>query len=52
MASAELLKMTRRIDSKVISVDNTVKGVEGKVQDVYNDAQGVHGDVRDVGNKV
>jgi hypothetical protein len=45
MASAELLKMTRRVDGKVTGVDDRVKGVEGKVQDVCDDVQ-------DVGNKV
>ena len=45
MASAELLKMTRGVDSKVMGVDDNVKVVEEKVQDVRSDVQ-------DVGNKV
>jgi uncharacterized protein YoxC len=59
MASAELLKITHRVDGKVMGVDDRVKGVEGKMQDVHNDVQGVgnkvqdvRGDVRDVGDKV
>jgi len=45
MASAELLRMMRSIDGKVMGVDDRVKGIEGKIQDVYSD-------VHDVGNKV
>ncbi|KAH9988665.1 hypothetical protein BJV77DRAFT_728378 [Russula vinacea] len=45
IASAELLKMTHSVDSKVMGVDDRVKGVEGSVQDVRSD-------VHDVGNKV
>ena len=52
MASAELLKMTRNVDVKVMGVDDRVKGVEGKVQDVRDDVQDVRGDVQDVGSKV
>jgi uncharacterized protein YoxC len=59
MASAELLKMTRSVDCKVMGVDDRVKGVEGKMQDVRADVQGVGskvqgvlGNVRDVGDMV
>jgi uncharacterized protein YoxC len=59
MASAELLKVTQRIDSKVRGVNYRVKGVAGKmknvrddVQGVGNKVQGVSGDVRGVGDKV
>ena len=52
MASAELLKMTRGVDVKVMGVDDRVKGVEGKVQDVRDDVQDVRDDVQDVGNQV
>ena len=63
MASAELLKMTHSVDSKVMGVDDRVKGVEEKMQDVRGDVQDVgntvkgvegrvRGDVQDVGNIV
>ena len=52
MASAELLKVTHGIDSKVVGVDDSVKDVEEKVQGVRGDVQEVHGDVQDIGNKV
>ena len=63
MASAELLKMTRSVDVKVMGIDDRVKSVEGKVQDVCDDVQDVGKKVqsvddrmqdigRDVGNKV
>jgi uncharacterized protein YoxC len=59
MASAEQLKMTHRVDGKVMDVDDRVKGVEeqvqgvrGDVHDVRVDVQDVRNDVRDVGNKV
>ena len=45
MASAEVLKMTHVVDSKVMGVDDRVQGVEEKVQDVRDD-------VHDVRNKV
>jgi hypothetical protein len=44
MASAELLKITHSVDSKVMGIDDRMKGVEGKIQDV-------RGDVHEVGNK-
>jgi hypothetical protein len=59
MASAEQLKMTHRVDGKVMGVDDRVRGVEGQVQgvrgdvqDVRGDVQDVRGDVQDVGDKV
>ena len=66
MASAELLKMTHVVDSKVVGVDDRVKSVEGKVQDIRGNiydvgnkvqdvegrVQGVRDDVHDVGNRV
>ena len=52
MASAEMLKMTRDIDNKVMGVDDGVKDVEGKVQDVRGDVQDARVDVQDVGSKV
>ncbi len=52
VASAELLKMTHRVDGKVMGVDDRVKGVEGKMQDVHDDVRGVRGDVQGVGNRV
>jgi hypothetical protein len=63
MASAELLKMTRSVDGKVMGVDDRVKRVEGKVEDVgvnvravdnrvQDVGRDVRGDVQDVGNKV
>jgi archaellum component FlaC len=59
MASAELLKMTRDVDRKVMGVDNSVKSVEGKVEDVRSDmhdvgnkVQGVEGKVQDVRSDV
>ena len=52
LASAELLKITRSVDGKVMGVDDRVKGVEEKVQDVSGDVQDVCGHVQDVGNKV
>ena len=63
MASAELLKMTRDIDGKVMGVDDRVKRVEGEVEDVginvravdnrvQDVGRDVRGDVQDVGNKV
>ena len=59
MASAELLKITRIVDSKVMGVDDRVKGVEEKVQDVRDDVhdvegklKDVRGDVQDVGDRV
>jgi uncharacterized protein YoxC len=48
MASAEQLKMTHRVDGRVMGVDDRVRGVEGQVQDVRGDVQDVRGDVRDV----
>jgi hypothetical protein len=44
MASAELLKMTHSVDSKVMGVGGRDKGVEGKVQDVRGDVQDVDTD--------
>ena len=52
MASAEMLKMTRDIDDKVMGVDDGVKDVEEKVQDVRGEVRDVRGDVQDVGSKV
>jgi septation ring formation regulator EzrA len=59
MASAELLKMTNNVDSKVVGVDNRVKGVddrvkdvEGKVQDVRDDVQDVEHSVQNIGNNI
>jgi archaellum component FlaC len=52
MASAELLKVTHGVDSKVMGVDDRVKDVEGKVQDVRGDVQDVRGDVQDVHREV
>jgi hypothetical protein len=52
MASAEVLKMTHVVDSKVMGVDDRVKGVVGKVHDVREDLHDVRGNVQDVGNKV
>ncbi|KAH9990328.1 hypothetical protein BJV77DRAFT_621137 [Russula vinacea] len=52
MASAELLKITRSVDGKVMDVDDRVKDVDKKVQDVCGDVQDVGGNVQDVGNKV
>ena len=52
MASAELLKMTSNIDSKVMGIDDKVKGVDGKVQDVRRDVHGVQSDVHDVRSDV
>ena len=63
MASAELLKMTHSVDTKVTGVDDRVKvvdtkitgvddrvkAVDDKLQDVGKD---VRGDVQDVGDKV
>ena len=49
MASAELLKMTHTVDTKVTGVDDRVKAVDDKLQDVRKD---VSGDVQDVGDKV
>ncbi|KAH9993984.1 hypothetical protein BJV77DRAFT_996309 [Russula vinacea] len=39
MASAELLKMTRSVDGKVMGVDDRTKSVKGKVQNVRDDVQ-------------
>ena len=52
MASAELLKMTHCIDSKVMGVDDRVKGVEGTMHDVCDNIQEVHDEVQNVGDKV
>ena len=49
MASAELLKMTHNVNTKVTGVDDRVKAVDNRVQDVGKD---VCGDVQDVRNKV
>jgi hypothetical protein len=48
MASAEQLKMTHRIDGKVMGVNDRVRGVEGQVQGVRSDVQDVRVDVQDV----
>jgi methyl-accepting chemotaxis protein len=52
MASAELLRMTERVDGKVVGVDNRVKSVEGKMQDVRDDVRDIRDDVRDVRDDV
>jgi uncharacterized protein YoxC len=52
MASAELLKVTHRVDNKVTGIDDRVKNVEGKVQDVRGDVQGVGNKVQDVDDRM
>ena len=52
MASAELLKVTHGVDSKVEDVHGDVQDVGSKVQNVDGRVQGVQDDVHDVGNKV
>jgi uncharacterized protein YoxC len=52
MASAELLRMTHSVDSKVMGVNDRVECVEGKMQDIRVDVQEVRDDVQGVGNKV
>ena len=52
MASAEVLKMTHVVDSKVMGVNDRVKDVEGKVQDVRDDVQDVGNKVEDVEGRV
>jgi uncharacterized protein YoxC len=52
MAPAELLKMTRSVDGKVMGVDDRTKSVEGKVQNVRDDVQDIRGDVKGVGDNV
>ena len=63
MASVELLKMTQRVDDKVMGVDDRVKDVEGKirgdvqevrddVQEVRDNMQEVHDDVQEVRDDV
>ena len=55
MASAELLKMTRIVDGKVVDVGgkvqdvgNNVKGVDDKVQGISSDLKDISSDVREV----
>ena len=47
MASAELLKMTRSVDGKVMGVDDRTKSVKGKVQNVRDDVQDIRDDVQE-----
>ena len=48
MASAELLKMTHSVDSKVMGVNDRFECVEGKMQDVHDDVQVIGNKVQDV----
>jgi archaellum component FlaC len=59
MATAEGLKATYGIDSKVEDVgdkvkgvDNKIQGVDKKIQGVDNKIQGVHVTVMDVGDQI
>ena len=52
MASAELLKVTHRIDDGVKGVEGNVQGVRDDVQDVGNTVQGVDDRVQGIGNDV
>ena len=52
MASAELLKMTNNVDSKVVGVDNRVKGVDDRVKDVEGKVQDVEHSVQNIGNNI
>ena len=47
MAPAELLKMTRSVDGKVMGVDDRTKSVKGKVQNVRDDVQDIRDDVQE-----
>ena len=52
MATAEGLKATHGIDSKVEDVGDKVKGVDNKIQGVDNKIHGVHVRVKDVGDRI
>jgi uncharacterized protein YoxC len=52
MASAELLKMTHSVDSKVMGVRDDVQDVRDNVQGVGSKVQNLRGDVQDVDNRV
>jgi hypothetical protein len=52
MATAEGLKATHGIDSKVEDVGGKVKGVDKKIQGVDNKIHGVHVRVKDVGDQI
>ena len=52
MASAELLKMARSIDGKVMGVDDRLKSVEEIVQDVHSDMRNVRSDMHGVRSDV
>ena len=52
IASAELMKITHGMDSKVMGVDDRVKRVDERVQDVSGDLQDVGDKVEEIDGKV
>ena len=52
MATAEGLKATHGIDSKVEDVGDKVKGVDDKIQGIDKKIQDVHVTVKDLGDQI